>query len=127
MAQAYSDDLRSRVIDAVLGGMPARRAAARYRVGVSTAIFWMKRFRETGERSARRQGQPKRSKLDRHEDFLLGLIDENIDITLEEMRRRLAEERDVSAGVGTLWRFFAVRRITVKKRRAMQTSKTATT
>ena len=103
-----------------------RRAAARFGVGVSTAIRWVRRWRETGERTARRQGHPVRSKLDVHEAYLLGLIEETVDITLDEMRRRLAEERSVRAGYGTLWRFFDRRGITVKKRRAMQASRSVT-
>jgi hypothetical protein len=38
MARAYSQDLRDRVIKAALGGVSVRQAAARYEVGVSTAI-----------------------------------------------------------------------------------------
>ncbi len=38
MARAYSQDLRDRVIDAALGGLPARRAAAQFRIGLATAI-----------------------------------------------------------------------------------------
>ena len=47
-------------------------------------------MRETGETAARRQGQPKGSKLDAHETFLLGLVAETRDITLAEMQARLA-------------------------------------
>jgi len=38
MARAYSQDLRDRVIDAALGGMPARRAAAQFEIGIATAM-----------------------------------------------------------------------------------------
>ena len=127
MGQAYSADLRGRVIDVVSGGASARGAAARFGVGVATAIVWVRRWRETGERTARRQGNPGGSKLDAHEGFLLGLIEAQRDITLEEMRARLLEERGVSAGVGTLWRFFDARGITVKKRRATPASRSAQT
>ncbi len=102
-----------------------RRAAERFGVGVSTAIRWVRRWREAGERTARRQGHPVRSKLDVHEAYLLGLIEQTVDITLDEMRDRLAEERGVRIGYGTLWRFFDRRRITVKKRRAMRPSRSA--
>ena len=37
MARAYSQDLRDRVIDAALAGLPARRAAGQFRVGIATA------------------------------------------------------------------------------------------
>jgi transposase len=82
MARAYSQDLRDRVIDS---GSSARAAAGRFGVGIVTAIVWARRARE-GERSARRQGQPKRSKLDPHRDYVLGLIEAEPDITIAEMR-----------------------------------------
>ena len=106
MSRAFSGDLRGRVLDAVEAGSSVRRAAARFGVGVSTAIRWARRWRETGERTARKQGHPIRSKLDAHEAYLLGLIEERVDITLDEMRHRLADERGVHIGYGTLWRFF---------------------
>ena len=90
MSGPYSSDLRRRVLDAVDGGSSARQAAARFGVGVATAIRWVRRWRETGERTARKQGHPIRSKLDAHEADHLGLIEETVDITLDEMRRRLA-------------------------------------
>ena len=125
MSRAFSVDLRGRVLDAVEAGSSVRRAAARFGVGVSTAIRWVRRWRETGERTARKQGPPIRSKLDAHDAYLLGLIEQTVDITLDEIRHRLAEERGVRAGYGTLWRFFDRRRITVKKRRAMRLSRSA--
>ena len=125
MSGAFSADLRGRVLDAVEAGSSVRRAAARFGVGVSTAIRWTRRWRETGERTARKQGHPIRSKLDAHNAYLLGLIEQTVDITLDEMRHRLAEERGVRVGYGTLWRFFDRRRITVKKRRAMRLSRSA--
>jgi transposase len=54
MARAYSQDLRDRVIDAALKGLSARQAAARFGVGDATAIVWVRRARQTGERGARK-------------------------------------------------------------------------
>jgi transposase len=105
MARAYSPDLRDRVVDAALAGLPARRAAVRFGVGIATAIVWVGRARGTGERTARRQGQPRRSKLDPHRDFLLDLIKTRSDTTLVEMQEQLAAERDVRASIGTIWTF----------------------
>ncbi len=49
MGKPYSIDLRERVVAAVeKGGMSRHRAAAQFGVGISTAIAWVKRFRETG-------------------------------------------------------------------------------
>jgi transposase len=118
MARAYSQDLRDRVLEAAASGLSVRQAAARFGIGVSTAIVWVRRVRTTGEDKPRRQGPPRRSKLDAHADFLLGLIATDPAITLNEMQVRLAEEQAMTAGVGTLWRFFAARAITFKKKRA---------
>ena len=117
MARAYSQDLRDRVIDAVLSGLAARQAAARFGVGIATAIVWVRRARESGERTARRQGQPRRSKLDPHRAFLLALIEATSDITIIEMQERLAAERGVTASVGTIWTFLDRCDLTVKKDR----------
>ena len=105
MARAYSQDLRDCVIDAVLSGTPARRAAARFGVGDATAIVWVRRAREDGERRARKQGQPRRCKLDPHRAYLLGLIAQTPDVTISELLERLLAERGVNAGRATLWTF----------------------
>ena len=53
MASAYSQDLRDRVIDAVVrGGMSRRAAAARFGVSESSAIKWVQRFERSGWRAA---------------------------------------------------------------------------
>ena len=57
MALAYSQDLRDRLIDAVIGGKMSRRgAAARFGVSLSSAIKWVQRFERTGSRKAARMG-----------------------------------------------------------------------
>ena len=127
MARAYSHDLRVRVLDAIATGMSRRQAAARYRIGVATVIRWAVYAAATGETEAKRQGRPRGSKLDAHEAFLLALIDEADDITLAEMQDRLRAERGVLVGLGTLWRFFARRAVTWKKRRRTPPSRTAPT
>ena len=123
MGRAYTADLRGRVLDAVEAGSSARSAAARFGVGVATAIRWVGEGRGGG----RRQGPPIRWKLDPHEVFLLGLVEETVDITLAEMQARLAGERGVQAGIGTLWRFFDRRGVTVKKSPGMRASRTVPT
>ena len=49
MGRPYSDDLRERVVRAVIkGGLSRHQAAAQFGVGISTAINWVRRFCETG-------------------------------------------------------------------------------
>ena len=127
MARAYSQDLRDRVIDAALAGLPARQAAARFGVGIATAILWVRRARQSGERMARRQGQPPHSKLDPHRTFVLELIEAIPDMTLIEMQQRLEAERGIRASIGTLWAFLDRCNMTVKKRPPMRRSRTGPT
>ena len=53
MTRSYSTDLRVRVIRSISDGLSRRRAAARFGVGVLTTVSWYRRYRETGEVSAR--------------------------------------------------------------------------
>lgn len=115
MSIPYSQDLRDRVLTASAEGSSARQVAARFEVGVSTAIVWIRREKETGVRSALVRGQPRGSKLDIHEDFLLEVIAETPDITLHEIRFKIMECLDLSAAIGTIWKFFDCRDITFKK------------
>ena len=49
MGRPYSLDLRERVVRAVVkGGLSRHQAAAQLGVAISTAINWVRRFRETG-------------------------------------------------------------------------------
>jgi transposase len=116
MTQAYSSDLRERVIDAIDGGMSRHKAAARFGIGVATAVRWHRSWREHGEREARKQGPKGGGKLDPHEGFILGLVEEHPDITLVEIGEQLVAERSISAVPSTIWLFFERRGITFKKR-----------
>ena len=125
MARAYSQDLRDRVIDMVLSGMSARGAADWYGVGLATAIRWVRQVRQTGDRTAGRQGQPRRSKLDPHRDYILGLIETTPDVTISEMLEQLAAERGVRASRATLWTFLDRCGLTFKKSRRTRPSRPA--
>jgi transposase len=82
MAKAYSADMRLRVIDRVECGASRREAAEHYEVSPSTAVIWVKRFRETGRCAAKPRGGST-SPLEKHADFLLALIELEPDLTLE--------------------------------------------
>ena len=125
MTASLSADLRLRVISAISGGLSSRKAAARFEVGISTAGAWFRRYRDRGEVAAREQGQPPGSKLDAHEAFILGLVEEAPDITLVEIAARLVTDHRVSACPATLCAFFKARDITFKKRRRMRASNNA--
>lgn len=127
MSRAYGDDLRVRVLAAGGAGLSARAAAARFNVGIATAIRWLRRERETGERTARRQGKPRGSRLDAHEAFIFDPIKARRDITLLEMAARLREEHAVDIGRSMLSRWLRQRGWTFKKRPPMHWSRNVPT
>jgi transposase-like protein len=73
MPKAYSEDMRARVIAEVESGASRRAVAEEFDVSASTAIIWVKCFRETGRCTAKPRGGSV-SPLEKHADFLLGLI-----------------------------------------------------
>src|SRR5438132_6417283 len=116
MARAYSSDLRVRVIRAVEGGFSARGAGRRLGIGESsTATAWVGRWRRTGSAEAKSQKGRSRSPLKAHTAWLLALIGERADLTLEEIRELLGE---LGVGVSSIWRFFDRHGISFKKNRA---------
>ena len=123
MASAYSQDLRDRVIDAVVwGGMSRRAAAARFGVSESSAIKWVQRFERSGWRAASKMGGYLRPRLDPHREFLEALRAEKSDITLQALCDRLAE-RGVRADTAMMSRFFRRIGVTLKKRRLSRASR----
>lgn len=119
MPRAYSQDLRDRVIDAVLAGGESRRSAAR-RFGVSeaSAVKWLQRVARLGDRRPARMGGYRRSKLAPHRGWLLAAIAAEPDLTLAALCERLAAEHGTATDTGTLSRFFTSEGISFKKKRA---------
>ena len=120
MSRAYSLDLRERVLNAVAAGQSARSAAVHFGIGTATAVRWVRRWRETGERTAHKQGHPVGSKLDVHAEYLLGLIADKGNLTLEELRSRLVQERGVQVAISTPWGFYRKHGVSFKKRPDMR-------
>jgi len=111
MGRALSSDLRERVLRASAEGLSARQAAVRFGVAASTAIRWIDRARR-GERGPRKTGRKRASRLDAHEAFIVSLIAEKKDITLDEMVLRLADEREMTIGRSMLSKWLRSRGFT---------------
>jgi transposase len=125
MSKALSVDLRDRVITAIEGGLSCRQAAARFGVSASSAIRWRSRVLTQGDVRPGPLGGDRRSgRIESHADLILGLVARQTDITLMEIRSALAEQ-GIAVGIASLWRFFARRRITLKKSRRTRMSRVA--
>jgi transposase len=116
MAKAYSADMRQRVIGRVESGGSRREAAEHYDVSASTAVIWVKCFRETGRCAAKPRGGST-SPLEKHADFLLTLIAVEPDLTLDEIVCAMREHK-IPGSRTAVWRFFQRHKITVKKKPA---------
>ncbi len=118
MPKPYSIDLRERVVAAVeQDGLSRHEAASRFGVGVSTAITWVRRFRETGSVAPSRMGGYKpKSIRGEYRDWLVGRIGEN-DFTLRGLVSELAE-RGLKVDYRTMWNFVHAEKLSFKKNRA---------
>src|SRR6516165_1342352 len=116
MPKAYSADMRERVIAEVEGGASRREAAEEVEVSASTAIIWVKCFRETGRCAAKPRGGSV-SSLEEDADFLLGLIKKEPDLTLDEVALAMRKHK-IPGSRTAVWRFFKRRKITFKKKPA---------
>jgi transposase len=117
MGRAYSIDLRERVVDAVCeGGLSCHQAAAQFGVGISTAILWVQRFRETGSVAPDQIGGYKPKKISgKHRDWLVQRC-RTADFTLRGLVAELAE-RGLKVDYRTVWDFVHAEKLSHKKRR----------
>jgi len=113
MPKPYSGDLRARVIDDIATGASRREAAERYGISPSVVVIWAQRFEATGSVAARPSGGST-SPLEEHAEFLLGLIADEPDLTLDEIVAAMGKRR-IAGSRSAVWRFFDRRNISFKK------------
>lgn len=115
--EAYSVDLRQRIVDAVdrqLGTY--REIADTFGVHESFIYKLLRQRRETGDLSPGPHGGGANAKLDDAQLHLLAeLVAEFPDATLQELRQRLKKKKRVKVGVSTVWRGLEKLSLTRKK------------
>ena len=116
MPRAYSVDMRKRVIAEVESGASRREVAEEFEISASTAVTWVKCFRETGRCAAKPRGGST-SPLEEHADLLLGLVEKQPDLTLDEVVLAMRKHK-VPGSRTAVWRFFKRHKITFKKKPA---------
>src|SRR3954464_4107101 len=120
MPRALSVDLRERVVRAVENeGLSRRQAAARFGVGISTVITWMRRLRDSGRLEPDRVGGCKpRILRGEHRDWLLERCHDG-DFTLRGLVVELAE-RGVKVDHHSVFDFVHAEGLSFKKKPARQ-------
>jgi transposase len=116
LARGYSEDLRVRLVGIVESGRSARSTAKLFLVSASSAVKWAQRWRREKSVAPSKLRGHRRSPLDVHAAWLLKLIEEKVDLTLEEICPKLAK-RGVRVAVSTLWNFYDRHKISFKKNR----------
>ena len=115
MARPYSVDLRERVVRAVENGASRRASAAKFEVSISFVVKLMQRWRRCGTVQPDRIGGAKRSALAAHGERVHALVAAEPDLTIAELRHRLAAE-GIAASRSGLGRFLIAAGLTRKKR-----------
>ena len=120
MAKPCSDDLRKRMVRAVEEGASVREAADIYDVAASTVVKVHQRWRATGAVTPGAMGGDQRSHyMEAHEALIMGLIEAQPDMTLNEICAALVS-KGVRASYGSVWRFFDRHGISFKKNSSRQ-------
>jgi transposase len=121
MTKPLSSDLRERLIEAVAGGMSRRAAADRFGIAASTAVKWVRRWRDTGSKAPRPQGGDKRSdRIEAHAEEVLELVATMRDVTLAEIASHLERRHGERFAQSVVWRLLDRHAMTFKKNRARQ-------
>src|SRR6478752_5568617 len=116
MPKPCSLELRERVVEAIASGASRREAAEWFAVSPSSAIKWMQRQQETGSIAPKPSGGSI-SPLEAHADFLLVLIADQPDLTLDEIVAAMRKPR-IAGSRSAVWRFFERPSISFKKKPA---------
>lgn len=126
MTRPYSVDLRERVVRAVRSGASCRATAAKFEVSVSFVVKLLQRWRRQDSVAPDRYGGWKRSPLEGHAERIVALVAEMPDLTIEELRLRLAAG-GIQTSRSALGRFLLAHGLTRKKRPATPPSRTGRT
>jgi len=114
MTRPYSNDLRERVVSAVLSGDSCRTVAARFGVAVSSVVKWSQRYRATGSVAPGKVGGHRRRLLEPHREFIIERIKRTPHLTLHRLKDELAA-RGVMVSHNTVWQFLRREGLSFKK------------
>src|SRR5277367_2726945 len=100
--QAYSQDLRERVLRALDRGDSPTEIARRFEVGRVWVYRVRERMQQSGERGSFQIGGHRRSRLAGMEPVLRKWIQAEPDLSLVQLQERL-KSQGVSVKIGALW------------------------
>jgi transposase len=126
MCEAYSDDLRRKLLEAYDRGEGSLEELAE-QFGVSTPWAWKisAQRKRTGqiERVEQRHG-PESKVTAEVQERLRGWVRQQPDLTLQELQQRLEEARGPHVSIGRLWQGLRRMKLRLKKNRSTPRSRT---
>ena len=96
MPKPYSEDLRSRVAEAVAAGLTVRAVALQYRVSPAFVCRMHALWRETGAVQGKPFGGYRRSRLEPYEAAIKEQLAHSRSMTLKELQSWLKDEHSLS-------------------------------
>lgn len=121
--EAYSLDLRERVLAACDSGQSTKKVAKQFEVSPA----WVRRLKQRRREDGTIRPRPfpgAKPKLDQGScDWLLEQVHRTPDATLEELRDRLKNHRGIAISIGTLWSALRKRKLSFKKSRCTPPSR----
>ena len=126
MPRPLSMDLRERILRAVEAGTSRNAAAAQFDVSISCVVKLLQRWRDRGTIAPDQYGGWRKPELAPHAELIREMVARQNDITLEELRLRLAAE-GIATSCPTLCRFLKAQKLTRKKRHSTPPNSNAPT
>lgn len=114
MTRALSNDLRERVVVAVLSGESSRSVASRFGVAVSSVVKWSQRYRTTGSVAPGKMGGHRRRILEPHRAFIIERISQTSNLTLHRLKDELAA-LGIQVSHNAVWQFLRREGLSFKK------------
>jgi len=114
MTRALSNDLRERVVAAVVVGESCRSVAARFEVAVSSVVKWSQRHRRTGSVAPGKMGGHRKPVLDPHRAFIMERMRQTPHLTLHALKDELAA-CGVNVSHNAVWLFLRREGLRFKK------------
>lgn len=104
MTAPISNDLRERVVTAVLNGESVCSVATRFEFAASSVVKWSQRHRATGSVVPAKMGGYRKRILEPHRGFLAERLVQNPHLTLHGLKAELAV-RGIAVSHNTIWEF----------------------
>jgi len=114
---AYSIDLRQKILSAWQNQEGSQREIAkRFKVSLSFVRDFLRRYRETGEITAKPQGGDRRSKLKaKEQEILQTIVSQQSDMYLREIQAEMQERTGIEVSVTSLCR--TLKRLKLKRKK----------